>query len=182
MTIQTKFRPAVPDNEKYWQVFEGDKQIEDFLIGRNEFEFSDSDSKSDEICLSEEPPDEEKSPHDVEINTLTKKLRNPTEEYKNAGKEEIEVLQSKDKNIPRGLAPLKDLFDFDDVAKKPTIENLDSDVEYCNIGTEDKPKMIKLAKSLPTDMKKKYIDLFKEFIDVFSWIYEDLKAYDTDII
>ena len=23
--IQTKFRPAVPDNEKYWQVFEGDK-------------------------------------------------------------------------------------------------------------------------------------------------------------
>ena len=39
--IQTKYRPAVPDNEKYWQVFEGDKQIEDFLIGRNEFEFSD---------------------------------------------------------------------------------------------------------------------------------------------
>ena len=23
--IQTKFRPAVLDNEKYWQVFEGDK-------------------------------------------------------------------------------------------------------------------------------------------------------------
>ena len=23
--IQTKYRPAVPDNEKYWQVFEGDK-------------------------------------------------------------------------------------------------------------------------------------------------------------
>ena len=42
--------------------------------------------------------------------------------------------------------------------------------------------MIKLAKSLPADMKKKYIDLFKELINVFSWGYEDLKAYDTEII
>ena len=32
IVIQTKFRSAVPDNEKYWQVFEGDKQIEDFLV------------------------------------------------------------------------------------------------------------------------------------------------------
>ena len=42
--------------------------------------------------------------------------------------------------------------------------------------------MIKLAKSPPANMKKKYIDLFNEFIDVFSWSYEDLKAYDTNII
>ena len=80
------------------------------------------------------------------------------------------------------MTPLEDLFDFDDVAKKPTIEHSDSDVKEFNIGIEDKPKMIKLAKSLPTNMKKKYIDLFKEFIDVFSWSYEELKAYDTNII
>ena len=79
----------------------------------------------------------------------------------NADNEEVEVLQAKDKNIPRGLAPLEDLFDFYDVAKKPTIEHVDSHVEECNIGTEVKPKMIKLEKSLPTEMKKKYIDLFK---------------------
>ena len=42
--------------------------------------------------------------------------------------------------------------------------------------------MIKLARSLPPDMKNKYIDLFKEFVDVFDWSYEDLKAYDTEII
>ena len=54
--IQTKFRPAVPDNE--WQVFEGDKQIEYFLVGRYEFEFSDSDSKSDSSCVREESSDE----------------------------------------------------------------------------------------------------------------------------
>ena len=154
--IQTKYRPVVPDNEKYWQIFKGDKKIEDFLIGRNKFEFSDSDSKSDESCMSEEPPDEERSPHNVEINSLTKQLGNQTKEYKNTEKEEIEVLQSKNKNIPRGLAPLEDLFDFYDVAKKPTIEHSDSDVEECNIGTEDKPKMIKLANSRRADMKKEY--------------------------
>ena len=42
--------------------------------------------------------------------------------------------------------------------------------------------MIKLEKSLPTEMKEKYIDLLKEFIDVFAWSYEDLRAYDTSII
>ena len=36
-TTQIKFRPAIPDNEKYWQVFDGDKQIEDFMQFRNEF-------------------------------------------------------------------------------------------------------------------------------------------------
>ena len=25
-TTQIKFRPAVPDNEKYWQLFDGEKQ------------------------------------------------------------------------------------------------------------------------------------------------------------
>lgn len=36
-TTQIKFRPVFPDNEKYWKVFDGDKQIEDFLQSRNEF-------------------------------------------------------------------------------------------------------------------------------------------------
>ena len=44
-----------------------------------------------------------------------------------------------------------------------TIEHIESDFEECNIGSEDKPKMIKIAKS-----KKKYIGLFKDFFDVFS--------------
>jgi hypothetical protein len=42
--------------------------------------------------------------------------------------------------------------------------------------------MIKLSKSLPPEKKRKYIELFKEYIDVFAWGYEDLKSYDTSII
>ena len=55
-TIQVKYRPVVPDNEKYWQVFEGDKQIEDFLKSRNEFEVKNSDSEYEQDCPTEENP------------------------------------------------------------------------------------------------------------------------------
>jgi len=39
-----------------------------------------------------------------------------------------------------------------------------------------------LAIHLPPDQKPKYVDLFKEFQDVFAWSYEDLKSYDTSVI
>lgn len=42
--------------------------------------------------------------------------------------------------------------------------------------------MVKLSNSLQTEYKKKYINLFKKFKDVFPWSYEDMKNYDTFII
>ena len=62
------------------------------------------------------------------------------------------------------------------------MEPLKLDIEECNIGFEEDPKMIKLSKSLPPNEKVKYIELLKEFQDVFSWNYEDLKSYYTSII
>jgi hypothetical protein len=91
-------------------------------------------------------------------------------------------LQLKNNVFPRGLVPLEELFDFNDVAKKSKIEPSGKEVEECNIGTKEKSKMIKLYKSLSPEKKQKYIELFKEFVDVFSWSYEDLKSYDTSII
>ena len=41
---------------------------------------------------------------------------------------------------------------------------------------------MKLSRNLPPKEKKKYIDLMKNSIDVYSWSYEDLKEYDTSII
>jgi hypothetical protein len=36
--------------------------------------------------------------------------------------------------------------------------------------------MIKLSKYLPPEQKHKYIELFKELVDVFAWSYDDLKV------
>ena len=82
-TVQVKYRPAVPDNEKYWQVFEGDKQIEDFLQSRNKIELPNSDSKYDKDCLNEEQPVEKEPPPITEINLLTREFEKQTKEYIN---------------------------------------------------------------------------------------------------
>lgn len=62
------------------------------------------------------------------------------------------------------------------------MQPLSANIEDCNIGTEDHLKMIKLSKNLPPDQKLKYVELIKEFQDVFALSYEDLKSYDTSVI
>lgn len=94
---------------------------------------------------------------------------------------EIEILQLKDNNIARGLVPLEELFDQDDVAKKLTMVPTKKGVEDVNIGVADKLNMVKLSKSLSPEMESKYIALMTEFSDVFSWDYSDLKVYDKNI-
>ena len=103
-------------------------------------------------------------------------------EIDEATDEEYEVINLKDNFFPKGLTPLEDLFDSNDVPKRPKIEPLKSDIEECNIGSEEDPKMIKLSKSLPPNEKVNYIQLLKEFQDIFSLNYEDFKSYDTSII
>jgi len=95
---------------------------------------------------------------------------------------EAEIINLKDNFLPAGLTPLEDIFDANDVPKKQKMQPLNSAMEECNIGTVEKPKMIKLSSSLPPDQKSKYVDLFKEFQDVFAWSYEDLKSYDISVI
>ena len=93
-----------------------------------------------------------------------------------------EILQLKGNSIPRGLVPLKKLFDPNDVAKEPQLVPICEDVEDVNIGTEDQPKAIKISRTLSSEAKKKYISLMTEYSDVFAWSHSNLKAYDTSII
>lgn len=61
----------------------------------------------------------------------------------------MEVLQLKDNVISKGLIPLEELFDQDDVARKPTLWPTEKGVEDVNIGSAENPKMVKLSKALP---------------------------------
>ena len=63
--------------------------------------------------------------------------------------------------FPKGLVPLEDLFDSNDVARKPKMEPLKDDIEDINIGADDKSKLIKISKALPPEEKVKYINMFK---------------------
>ena len=39
-----------------------------------------------------------------------------------------------------------------------------------------------MSRNLTLEIKERYVKLMREYFDVFSWIYDDLKVYDTDII
>lgn len=82
----------------------------------------------------------------------------------------------------KGIVRLEDLFDQDDVARKPTLVPIEKFVEDANIRTKYKPKMIKLSKTFSPEVKEIYIHLFSKFSDVLSWDYAYLKEYDKKII
>jgi hypothetical protein len=79
-----------------------------------------------------------------------------------------DIMQLKNNVIPKALVPLEKLFDNNDGPRSPEIAANDGDVEYCNIGTQENPKIIKLSKKLIPEVKQRYINLMKEFFDVFS--------------
>jgi len=74
------------------------------------------------------------------------------------------------------------LFDGNDVPIRGGVSNEDVDTTECNIGTQEGPRFVKLSSSLTKEKKAEYIDLLKEFADVFAWTYEDLKTYDISVI
>lgn len=92
------------------------------------------------------------------------------------------LLQLKNNIIPKGLIPLEEIFDQDDVARKPALQPIEKGVEEVNIETAANSKMVKLSKALPPKFNDKYINLMASFTDVFAWDYYDLKTYDTNII
>jgi len=89
---------------------------------------------------------------------------------------QMEVLQLNDNVIPRGLIPLEELFDQDNVVRKSTLVPMDKGVEDVNIGTVDQPKLVNLSKTLSPEKKANYVKLLSEFSDVLAWDYSDLKV------
>jgi hypothetical protein len=47
------------------------------------------------------------------------------------------------------------------------------EVEYCDIGTKENPKLVKISKYFPPEMKSKYTKLLKQYKDVFTWSYDN---------
>lgn len=117
-TVEVKCRPTVPDNIRYWQVFGNDDQIEDFLQCKKEFECTniDLENENENVNNSEFKKDS--------VNIVNIADSADTVDSRELGDDEVDVdvLQLKSNVLPRGLVPLEDLFDNDDVAKKPKLE------------------------------------------------------------
>jgi hypothetical protein len=80
---------------------------------------------------------------------------------------------------------LENLYDLQDKFKKVTnckTNNSSMQFEVINLGTNNTPQNINLGKNCSSEERQAFIKLFKEYKDIFSWTYDDLKTYDTNII
>ena len=61
------------------------------------------------------------------------------------------IVQLPSNYIPRGLVPLEELFDHNDIHFKPSKKEIDPAVQVKNIGIQIHPKLINLSTELTTD-------------------------------
>lgn len=164
-TIEVKHRPSIPNNVKYLQVFEDDDHIESFLTLSDDYENMATDVEEEGVEIEE---------------LSTKKPQHETKLLTHLGDKEI--IQLKYNSFPKGLVPLEELFDHNDVSKTPRVVPSKTEVEDFNIGTTNDPKLTNISKNYPEQARREYLDLLKKYTKVFAWKYEDLKVYDTSII
>ena len=148
-TAEVKHRPSVPNNVKDWQVFEDDAQINNFLTLQQEFSGLNIDMEA--ASYSQTPGEQ----HQTSISPkIANQMLHPTifnkenlQELKQISCEEIadneaEIIQLKDNFLPTGLTPLEDIFDSNDILRRPKLQPLNTTIEECNIGTAEQPKII----------------------------------------
>ena len=64
-----------------------------------------------------------------------------------------QIVHLKGYSIPRGMVSLEKIFDLDDVVREPQLVPNCEDVEEVNIGIEEQPKIIKIARILSPQSK-----------------------------
>jgi hypothetical protein len=92
------------------------------------------------------------------------------------------MLVLKNNQIPKGLIHLERIFDQNDMPLKSTLQPQPEEVEDCDIGTKEEPRIVKISKYLPPEIKGKYATLLKQYKYVFIWYYDELRTYDTTVI
>jgi hypothetical protein len=156
-SVELLYMPSIPDNITNWRVFDDDQQLINFLHLKDTFK----DSIIDE------------GQHDQMVNPDT---IDPTQSNNPSGSTN---------GIPRNVVRLEKLYDLQDKFKKfinCKTNSSSMQFEVVNLGTNTMPQNINLGKNCSPEEKQSYIKLFKEYKDIFSWTYEDLKMYDTKII
>ena len=50
------------------------------------------------------------------------------------------------------------------------------------MGSEEDPKEVKIRALLHPDVKSMLIEMLKEYLDIFTWYYQDMPGLDTNIV
>lgn len=55
-------------------------------------------------------------------------------------------------------------------------------IEVINLGTKEKKKEVKVGSTLEASVRERLFKLLHEYVDVFSWSYQDMPGLDIDIV
>ena len=124
--VQVKYKPPLPDNVKFWKVYENDDELSKFLQLVDEF----SDMQIDQENLNMEESKQLKLKDKVVDQNIVQLPRN---------------------YIPRGLVALEELFDHNDIPFKPAKKDQEPAIQEQNIGIQIHPKLINLSTKLTAD-------------------------------
>jgi ribonuclease HI len=156
--VKVRHKPSIPNNIKHWQVFKDDEEIQRFLKTIEEFS---------NISIDRDDENGEEKIHAAEVI-----------QYTVVGQKIIEL---KTNHMPKGFVPLKRLFDHNDVSRKFFIQTEETNVVDGDISLDTNPRLVKISKKMSKKYRRTYVELMKQYSDIFAWSYEDLKLFDTEI-
>ena len=87
--------------------------------------------------------------------------------------------------IPKSVISLENFYDLQDKFRQTTnFKTQSSTLNYIaiNMETEQDPRFINLGVHCSHDEKISFIKLLKEFKDIFSWTYDELRTFNTSIM
>jgi hypothetical protein len=86
--------------------------------------------------------------------------------------------------VPKYCIQVESLFTKDDHFKN-LLEEVSvrkvQETRKVNIGIDNSSKYVNMGVDCTTEEVNQFVSLFKEYIDVFTWTYDDLKYYDKTI-
>ncbi|XP_039687894.1 uncharacterized protein [Medicago truncatula] len=66
--------------------------------------------------------------------------------------------------------------------ERKTIQPHQEEIEIINLGTEEDKKEIKIGALLEVSVKKRIIELLREYNEIFAWSYKDMPGLDPDVV
>ncbi|KAI5438127.1 hypothetical protein KIW84_024028 [Lathyrus oleraceus] len=91
---------------------------------------------------------------------------------------EFPVFEAEEDDVEEIPDEITHLLEHEEKIIHPLLENL----ETVNLGSEDCVREVKIGALLDESVKKGLIELLREYVDVFSWSYEDMPGLDTNIV
>ncbi|KAI5402267.1 hypothetical protein KIW84_050038 [Lathyrus oleraceus] len=91
---------------------------------------------------------------------------------------ELPVFEAEEDDVEEIPDEITCLLEHEEKIIQPHLENLDT----INLGSGVCIREVKIGALLEEFVKKWLIELLREYVDVFSWSYEDMPGLDTDIV